>query len=110
VFVDKPRGMSYERFREQLNRATSPDAPAERDDTLGPNMTTRWEEGLDQTVSNPRDEASGLDAEPASPGAWWLRQLVLGPGPEAIVVTNGSVAVPIATVHRAPCEVIDARW
>ena len=108
AFVDKPRGVPYGEFKLELDKATGLGAPVGRGDTVGRSVATGRDGGLDPDVTNGRDEASRQNAGTAPVGAWWMRQLVLGPGPEVIVVTNGPLTNPMATVHTAAGEVIDA--
>jgi hypothetical protein len=64
----------------------------------------------DKLVRSGWDEASRHGVGTTGAGAWWLRQLVLGPGPEVIVVTDRGVTGPMETAHIAPCEIIDGHW
>jgi hypothetical protein len=64
---------------------------------------------VDKPKGLPYDEfRARLDGTVAGRGAWWMRQMTMGPGPEAVVVTVGPVATtPMPSQSIGPCRIID---
>jgi hypothetical protein len=64
---------------------------------------------VDKPRGTPYDRfRARLDGALAGRGAWWVRQLAMGPGPEIVVVTSGPPAATLGPARSIEhCRVID---